>query len=389
MGHKLPRNVRRVGDRYRAAMDISGKRVVGPLRDDPEVAADDAAEMRRQRRKRRSTDPTLADGFDALLLDLERTGARPDTVTYYRNAWRVVTGPHGWGESFPLREVSVAQAERFATKRIATGKVSARTVWRKELETLRRVLRLAHRAGLIDSDPLAKLQTPRTRGGRFGVLTRQRVLDLVAAIRDSGQGRPAIRERDALTVELVFLTGMRRAEVARLRPMDIDMDAGQLHVDGKTAGRVLPITDRLRQVLASLIGDKPATRPIVGSVDLIERIFSRWQKRLGEPLLTPHVLRHSAATAAVDAGVPQMVLAELLGHSDVRQTARYYHGRTEVHRDALQAIQGARDASGSRRHADSRRRWESSRRSSESASRDSSHSPTADSDTRQPRAETR
>lgn len=277
MATKLPRNVRRHGDRFRAAMDIDGRRMVGPLRSDPERAADDVDRMRRLRRRARSEDPTLADGFALLLRDLERTGARPDTVIYYRHAWRVVIGPHGWSDSYAMRDVTVAQAERFAAKRISS-KVSPRTAWRKEIETLRRVLRLAYRSGLIDSDPLTKLQAPRTRGGRFGVLPRSRVVEIIREIRDSGCGHKSIRERDALLVELVFLTGLRRAEVARLRPQDIDFAAEQLHVDGKTGGRVLPVTARLHDVLERLSTGRPDSKPLIGSVDLIERAFARWQR---------------------------------------------------------------------------------------------------------------
>ena len=48
--------------------------------------------------------------------------------------------------------------------------------------------------------------------------------------------------------------------------------------------------------------------------------------RVGLPAtVTPHTLRHSAATYLLAAGVPDRVVMEILGHSSLAMTSRYEH----------------------------------------------------------------
>lgn len=378
MPSRLPQNVRKFRDKFRAVVTINGKRVPGPLRLTPEEAEQDAAELRLQRRAKKSTDTTVQGGMDLVFEDLEKTGAREATVEYYRDVFRTLAKPEGWSPEFALSDITLGQVERYAKKRIAMG-ISTRTVWRKEIEALRRILRLARRKGLLSGNALEGLQPPKTRATRFGVIPRERVIEVIESMRGWGRGKGINGGRDADIVEVLFLTGLRRAELSRLRPRDLDFPTREIHVDGKTNGRVLPMTDRLVDLLEPIASVTSRDGSLFGGVKRIASVFRRWRRRLNEPLLAPHVLRHSFATAAVEAGVPQLVLAELLGHSDVRQTAVYYHGRSHVHREALEAVQGAQmPGSRARTAADTRRRWSSSRLSSESASRDENQSSTAD-----------
>lgn len=338
MARSLPKNVRYVAaDRkYRAVMDVAGKRKVGPLRETPKEAADDAAKMRRACRKPLGPGVTLRMCFDALLDELRQDGARPDTETYYRNHWRIVTGDAGWGEDLDVGDLTVDQAHRYATRRVESG-IGLSTAWDKEIGTLRRAIKAGLRCGLIRSDPLAGLRRPRIRQGRFAVLTTAKIEEFVRLIRESGQGQARIRERDALIVELFAWTGMRRAEVARLTVADCDFDATRIFVDGKTGDRYLPMTARIKTVLAKLREGKADADLVAANVDTIERIFDRWSDRTGIPV-SPHVLRHSFATAAVEAGVDAFRLATLLGHSDIKQTARYFHATAKAQHEAMDAI---------------------------------------------------
>lgn len=58
------------------------------------------------------------------------------------------------------------------------------------------------------------------------------------------------------------------------------------------------------------------------------------------PLLTPHELRHTRATLWSAQGVPQHLVADLLGHCDTRMLERVYnHTSTDTLRQALTAVQ--------------------------------------------------
>lgn len=315
---------------------FKGDRIYGPLRETPREAADDASKLIRARRRPSMAGITLRMCFDALLDELRQEGARPDTISYYENHWRVVTKPGGWGKDFQVADLAIDQAHRYATRRVESG-IGLSTVWDKEIGTLRRAVKAGLRAGLIPTDPLAGLRRPRIRQGRFAVLSSAKIEEFVRLIRESTDGRPSIRERDALIVELFAWTGMRRAEVARLTVADCDFDAARIFVDGKTGHRYLPMTERIGSVLAKLCEGKADADLVAANVDTIERIFDRWSDRTGIHV-SPHVLRHSFATAAVEAGVDAFRLATLLGHSDIKQTARYFHATAKAQHEAMDAI---------------------------------------------------
>jgi hypothetical protein len=51
-----------------------------------------------------------------------------------------------------------------------------------------------------------------------------------------------------------------------------------------------------------------------------------------------HDLRHTAATRMADAGADPFTLAAILGHSDIRMTARYTHATDEAKRRAVDKL---------------------------------------------------
>ncbi len=56
----------------------------------------------------------------------------------------------------------------------------------------------------------------------------------------------------------------------------------------------------------------------------MERLFRRWRRLAGIPEpLTPHVPRHSAATAMLERGADLRAIMEFLGHTNLQMTARY------------------------------------------------------------------
>ncbi|MDA1194272.1 MAG: tyrosine-type recombinase/integrase [Planctomycetota bacterium] len=62
-----------------------------------------------------------------------------------------------------------------------------------------------------------------------------------------------------------------------------------------------------------------------------------------KPKVTTHVLRHTAASLMVAAGVPIFDVAKILGHSTVTVTMRYAHFAPEAGRAAVKALDGLLD----------------------------------------------
>jgi integrase/recombinase XerD len=72
-----------------------------------------------------------------------------------------------------------------------------------------------------------------------------------------------------------------------------------------------------------------------------KRFFDRLAGQCGFPV-RPHMLRHSAATNWVRAGVDLDVVQALLGHASVASTAVYLHARDEDKRRAVDAVAAGR-----------------------------------------------
>jgi integrase/recombinase XerD len=136
----------------------------------------------------------------------------------------------------------------------------------------------------------------------------------------------------------LYATGVRRAELVRLRISDIDTDRMVVRIRGKG------LKDRevmLSRVLLEALREhwrrhKPKEWLFPGRVDhkADHPIHSKvvWfacheaAKRVGlERKVHPHVLRHAFATHLLDAGTDLRTIQLLLGHSNLEQTARYLH----------------------------------------------------------------
>lgn len=277
---------------------------------------------------------TLAQGLSLIIDDLHQTDARPATHAFYTNHARPLIGALG-GDTAKLHNVTTDDVRRYLATRRAAG-VSAGTVVGKELFVLRRMLRLAKDAGYpLPVDCFAGIRMPKSRAVRFEYLTQAQVAAIVQRIRAGGTHRaPWFAD----IVELLFATGIRRAELVRLRVSDIDIDKGRIRIDGKARNRHQTVGSTLAPVLRRLSGEAQPDGHLVASEDTVEKAFDRWRKKLNLPHFSPHVMRHSYATAMA-AKVSQWQLMGLLDHSDLKQTARYYHARGDDVRDALDGLQ--------------------------------------------------
>ncbi len=159
-------------------------------------------------------------------------------------------------------------------------------------------------------------------------------LEEVARLIDASSG---LFERTLLMV--LYGTGMRRAEIARLKIVDIDSQRMVLHVVNGKGGkdRDLPLSPKLLQTLRAYWRwlqpqtylfpsrtNREAEQPITDKT--VWRICSEAASRSGiRKRVTPHLLRHSWATHLLEAGTDLRTIQLLLGHEDLEVTARYLH----------------------------------------------------------------
>ena len=154
-------------------------------------------------------------------------------------------------------------------------------------------------------------------------------------------------QRNAAILELLYATGIRVAELVSMDIADIDFSTRTIKVTGKgNKQRVVPFglpaqraletwLEQGRPVLARTATDAVKSRAANalflgargGRIDqrIARDIVHRAAREAGVPDISPHALRHSAATHILDGGADLREVQEMLGHSSLKTTQRYTH----------------------------------------------------------------
>lgn len=145
-------------------------------------------------------------------------------------------------------------------------------------------------------------------------------------------------QRDSAILELLYATGIRVAELCALDTKDVDLNDRIARVTGKgNKQRVVPfgatcadaLETWMRAGRAEIAQDANALFVGVRGNRLdprqVRRIVEKAAKVTGAKELTPHGLRHSAATHLLEGGADLRMVQELLGHSSLQTTQIYTH----------------------------------------------------------------
>jgi site-specific recombinase XerD len=185
--------------------------------------------------------------------------------------------------------------------------------------------------GLIQENPALALKLPRIKRRVQRTLTAEEVLRILNACDDSPTGR-----RNAALVSLLADSGLRSAEVCRVKTADTRLTLGGLVVIGKggNQGRAyfgqatrerltawLDVrTDQAPTLFVSTGGLTPGQPLTPGG---LRAILRKMGKRAGVPGVSPHSFRRAFACIATEAGAPSRDLQEWGRWSDIAQVERY------------------------------------------------------------------
>ena len=209
--------------------------------------------------------------------------------------------------------------------------------------------RWAHRDGLIPHDIGARLASPKAQRDLPTVLRADQADALMTAPRHS-EIDEAVRLRDLLVLELLYATGIRVSELVGLDVDDVDTGRRVVRVFGKGAKeRAVPYGQpaqaafdtwvrRGRPRLAAaasgpalLLGERGGRL----QATMVRKIVSDYAQAAGLPHLSPHGLRHTAATHLLEGGADLRSVQELLGHASLSSTQIYTHVSIERLRAAF------------------------------------------------------
>lgn len=235
----------------------------------------------------------------------------------------------------PLRDATREDLLAILAGEMQQGK-SPRSLSRY-LSAYRQFYRWLVREGMIGSDPVALIESPKTGRGLPKALTEVQVESLLAA----PDTETTLGLRDRAMLELMYATGLRVSELVGLELSNINLNQGVVRVIGKgQKERLVPIGDEAHESLRAYLS---SGRPVLlqgvqtDSVFVTTRksgmtrqafwyMLRRYASQCDIPgKLSPHMLRHSFATHLLNHGADLRVVQLLLGHSDLSTTQIYTH----------------------------------------------------------------
>jgi integrase/recombinase XerD len=253
-----------------------------------------------------------------MLDELQRRNYAQSTVDAYISALREFAGYF----KRPPDRLGPEHIREFQLHLIRNRKLAVNTVKQRMAAVQFFFIKTLKRAYLREEFPYPK--TPRRLPS---VLSQEEVTRLIDCAAN-------LKHRAMLMT--LYSTGLRRAELVRLKVGDIDSQRMVIHVhQGKgSKDRDVPLSQKLLETLREYWrrtrpqtylfpnpnGDTPLTSKAVWHAchDAVER--AGIQKKI-----SPHSLRHSYATHLLESGADLRTIQLLLGHADIKHTIVYLH----------------------------------------------------------------
>ncbi|MCX6335057.1 MAG: tyrosine-type recombinase/integrase [Bacteroidia bacterium] len=214
------------------------------------------------------------------------------------------------------------------------------TVHRK-ISCLRVFFRWLRKEGTVKTDPLEKVVLPK-RKKTLPVFVGEEALDKL--LDNNYFGDDFSGNRNRTIIEMLYLTGMRRAELIGLKLTDVDLRESTVKVTGKrNKQRIIPLTkpftSRLEEYLKiryEFDGEKSGDWFFM--TDKGNKLYDKFVYNLVRGYLSmvttvekksPHILRHTFATHMLNRGADLNVIKEFLGHANLSATQVYTHNTFE------------------------------------------------------------
>lgn len=232
---------------------------------------------------------------------------------------------------------------------LVNASISNRSINRK-VGSLKAYYKFLQRIEKIDVNPLSKhkaLKTSKKIEVPFSEIEMEKVLQQIP-FEESFEGI-----RNKLIIEVLYATGIRRAELVNLKINDVDLSKNTIKVLGKrNKERIIPLLFSTKDLFNEYLRER---KNIEGIVDgnyvfllksgykiydmLVYRTINKYLSRVSSKVKTsPHILRHTFATHLLNKGADLNSVKELLGHSSLASTQVYTHNSIselkKVHQEA-------------------------------------------------------
>jgi site-specific recombinase XerD len=297
------------------------------------------------RKKKPFVKPALAGVVDPLILDfmaylrLERNRSQLTVEAYARDLHEFgaflgggAEGVSVIGKPYPkLRAATTSDVRRYIMLLAGERQYDARTI-RRKLSSLKALYKYMKLFDMRADDPAAAVPGPSSEKKTVEHLD---VPDVGRLLRSSVAGKAQWQaRRDNAIIELLYASGIRRAEVTSIDLKDLRLRDRHVLIHGKgRKERIVPFNKSAARALEAYLNVRPQTNDealFVGrggkrlTPKHVWRIFRDLYRVSGiEYHASPHTLRHSFATHLLENGVDLETVRELLGHESLATTGMY------------------------------------------------------------------
>ena len=237
-------------------------------------------------------------------------------------------------EETNLAEISYSIIRSWIVK-LVDEEVSNRSINRK-ISSLKTFYKYLLKTKQIEVSPLAKHKSLKVSKKVQVPFSAKEVETVIANF--SAEGFSDVR--DQLIIELLYSTGMRRAELINLKLESIQIESSQIKVLGKrNKERMIPLLPSVKKTFIAYLKEREQLE-INRESDyllltnkgkklydtLVYRIVNGYFSRVSTKTKnSPHIIRHSFATHLLNEGADLNSVKELLGHSSLASTQVYTH----------------------------------------------------------------
>ncbi len=219
------------------------------------------------------------------------------------------------------------------------GQGRAKTTIALKLSAIRSFHRYLVREGILPTNPVENVSSPKLDRRLPSFLTREEMERLLASPDlSTPQG-----QRDRALLELLYAAGLRVSELVQLNLGQVNLDTHEIRVWGKGSKERMvlmgePAAETLRTYLKQGRPKLFGTKIRMTNALFINRYGGRLTARRVQEMLQeraknagigkkvhPHMLRHTFATHLLDGGADLRVVQELLGHESLTSTQIYTH----------------------------------------------------------------
>lgn len=207
----------------------------------------------------------------------------------------------------------------------------------RKLSAVRSLYRYLLREEMVQTNPVKNTSSPRLDRRLPDFLTAEEMVRLI----ETPDLSTPLGQRDRALLELLYASGLRVSEMAKLNLEHINLDTLEIRVWGKGSKERITLigepaarelTVYLTKGRQNLLGRKPTNALFISRYGTrltersVQEILDKYAQiaALGKKI-HPHMLRHTFATHMLDGGADLRVVQELLGHASLSSTQIYTH----------------------------------------------------------------